>query len=106
MTELEDLQAIKAELATTLARLERLIGDMGSAGDETADVASLERTRAIEWVLERHGQPMRPIEIWSELQALGRNDPKMEVQVTTYDLWKRERIEKVSRGLYRALTRT
>ena len=44
---------------------------------------------------------MRPVEIWADLQTSGRrSDPKMEVQVTTYDLWKRGRIDKVGRGLY------
>ncbi len=46
---------------------------------------------------------MRPVEIWAELRRLGReNDPKMEVQVTTYDLWRRGRIAKDGRGQYRA----
>ena len=43
---------------------------------------------------------MRPVQIWAELQKLGREDPKMEVQVTTYDLWQRGRIDRVGRGLY------
>jgi hypothetical protein len=63
----------------------------------------MDRTKAIEAVLARNGTPMRPIEIWAELRRVGRDDdPKMEVQVTTYDLWKRGRIEKVSRGQYKS----
>jgi len=62
---------------------------------------TLDRTVAIETVLRRRGVAMRPVEIWADLQTSGRrSDPKMEVQVTTYDLWKRGRIDKVGRGLY------
>lgn len=66
----------------------------------------LPRTKAIEWVLQRRTEPMRPVESWAELQAFGRADPKMEIQVTTYDLWERQRIGKVSRGLDVADPRT
>lgn len=44
---------------------------------------------------------MRPVEIWAELQRRGRkDDSKMEVQVTTFDLWQRDRIGKIGRGQY------
>lgn len=62
----------------------------------------LPRTRAIEAVLVSSGRALRPVEIWAALQEAGREDPKMEVQVTTFDLWKRGRIGKVGRGLYTA----
>lgn len=42
---------------------------------------------------------MRPVGIWAELKRLGRDDPKMAAQVTTY-LWKCGRIGEVSRGQY------
>jgi len=45
---------------------------------------------------------MRPIEIWARLREAGRDDPKMEVQVTTFDLWQRDRIAKVARGQYKS----
>jgi hypothetical protein len=64
------------------------------------DITKLERAKAIEWVLEQSGDAMRPVEIWAELHRLGRDDPKMEVQVTTFDLWQRRRIGKVGRGQY------
>jgi hypothetical protein len=66
-------------------------------------VTALPRTKAIEWILEHRGEPMRPVQIWSALRELGRDDPKTEIQVTTYDLWQRGRIGKVDRGLYRAV---
>jgi hypothetical protein len=60
----------------------------------------LARTEAIEAVLDASGVPMSPVGIWADLRAARRDDPKMEVQVTTYDLWRRGRIDKVGRGLY------
>jgi hypothetical protein len=37
-------------------------------------------------VLGKSDDAMRPVEIWAELRTLGRDDPKMEIQVTTFDL--------------------
>lgn len=71
--------------------------------DDATDITGLERTNAIEWVLNNANGAMRPIEIWAELTRLGRNDPKMEVQVTTFDPWERKRIGKLGRGQYIAL---
>lgn len=98
-----ELQSIRDDLAAVLGRVDALIADLGPAAGKRDGqaVAALPRTRAIEWVLARRGQGMRPVEIWAELRALGRDDPKMEVQVTTYDLWQRGRIEKLERGVYR-----
>jgi len=62
------------------------------------------RTVAIERVLRAHDGPVRPIEIWSALRCAGRNDPKMEVQVTTFDLWERGRIGKVGQRSVRRRT--
>jgi hypothetical protein len=55
----------------------------------------MHRTNAIEAVLAHNGGVMRPVQIWAELRRLGRGDPQMEVQVATFDLWKRGRIDKV-----------
>lgn len=87
-----------------LGRVDALIADLEppTATREGQDLLALPRTRAIEWVLARRGEGMRPVEIWAELRNLGRDDPKMEVQVTTYDLWQRGRIERLDRGVYRA----
>jgi hypothetical protein len=68
--------------------------------DSPVDITRLERTKAIEWVLENNDGAMRPVEIWAEFIRLGRNDPKIEVQVTTFDLWQRDRIGKLGRGQY------
>jgi len=108
MTGVEELQEVRIELLAALERVERLL-ERASAptyadNDQSVDIAALPRTKAIEWVLRHRGQPMRPVEIWSALQDLGRTDPKMEIQVTTYDLWQRDRIDKVGRGLYRAFS--
>lgn len=100
----EDLLALRSDLAAALDRVDRLL----SAGavtpaDDGVDLLRLDRTVAIETVLKRRGVAMRPVEIWADLQAAGRkSDPKMEVQVTTYDLWKRGRIDKIGRGQYKA----
>ncbi len=107
---IDDLQAIKVDLTTALSRVDALILSMRQEqADERSsniDVTQLPRTRAIEWALTQQDGPLRPVEIWAALRAAGRNDPKMEVQVTTYDLWQRGRIDKVDRGLYRAAART
>jgi hypothetical protein len=98
----QELKAIRSELANALERLDRLIKRVEQPMMEaTSDhVKAMDRTKAIEWTLQSKEAPMRPVEIWAELQRHGRNDPKMEVQVTTYDLWQRGRIGKLQRGLY------
>ena len=102
MTLTDDLLAIRTDLAAALNRVDRLLGQHPEPdAEDGADMLHLDRTVAIETVLRRRGAPMRPVEIWADLRATGRsNDPKMEVQVTTYDLWKRGRIDKVGRGQY------
>jgi hypothetical protein len=65
-----------------------------------AGVVAMPRTAAIEWVLAQRGGVMRPVDIWAELQRLGRNDPKGDVRTTVYDLWRLGRVGKTSRGLY------
>jgi hypothetical protein len=103
MAVMEDLRVLRSELMATLARVERMIERLSPPTPAvSADVTALPRTRAIEWILDQEGTVMRPIEIWSALQHVGRSDPKMEIQVTTYDLWERGRIERVGRGLYRS----
>lgn len=102
MTQTDELLALRGHLTAALERVERLLGQPSSGShDDGIDMLSLDRTVAIETVLRRRGTAMRPVEIWADLQTSGRrSDPKMEVQVTTYDLWKRGRIDKVGRGLY------
>src|SRR5258708_3019823 len=105
MTLSDDLQAVRTELKTVLGRVERLIATTNQASDESTniDLASITyRTEAIERVLDDTGKVMRPVEIWKALTAAGRNDPKMEIQVTTYDLWQRGRIDRIGRGQYKA----
>jgi hypothetical protein len=87
--------------------VDALIADLEPPADhrDGQEVVALPRTRAIEWVLSRRGEGMRPVQIWAELRALGRDDPKMEVQVTTYDLWQRGRIERLDRGVYRLVAK-
>lgn len=101
MTAVADLRAIRSDL---LAALERVDGLIRAADDRVPGpppaVIDLPRTKAIEWVLARSDEAMRPVEIWAELRALGRDDPKMEIQVTTFDLWQRGRIGKIGRGQY------
>ena len=100
------LKGLRADAQALVDKLDDLLANLSpSPPSATADhVKSLYRTKAIEWVLRDHGGvSMRPIEIWAELQRLGRNDPKMEVQVTTFDLWERGRIGKSGRGQYHAL---
>lgn len=99
----DELRTLRAELSGTLDRLDRLIQKHNSG--EPPDVAAagfhdLPRTLAIEAVLGQSDHALRPIEIWEALRDAGRNDPKMEVQVTTFDLWQRGRIGKIGRGLY------
>jgi hypothetical protein len=103
MTILADLKSVRSDLVSTLTRIDSLIAGM-SGRDVQSDrsVVTMDRTKAIEAVLSRNGGVMRPVEIWAELRRLGRDDPKMEVQVTTFDLWRRGRIGKVGRGQYRA----
>lgn len=104
--EVAELQAVRSELVSALARLDQIIDGVSQdpKSSDAEHVRGLPRTRAIEWVLSRReGQDMRPVEIWHELQLLGRTDPKMEIQVTTFDLWERGRIGKSGRGQYHAL---
>ena len=95
-----ELQGIRSGLLALLDRVDNLIVAASPAPASEFDITGIERTKAIEWVLGSHEGAMRPVEIWAELIRLGRNDPKMEVQVTTFDLWQRGRIGKVSRGQY------
>ncbi len=97
----EELTTIRSQLAAALMTVDRLLeGQTPRPPGDSEHVQSLPRTQAIEWTLRRRGEAMRPVEIWAELQKYGRNDPKMEIQVTTYDLWERRRIGKVGRGQY------
>lgn len=101
--ETDELHALRADLEDALSRVDRLLAC--ARADEPSEVSvpaltTMARTVAIETVLSRTDQPMRPIEVWQALRDAGRDDPKMEVQVTTFDLWQRGRIGKVSRGLY------
>ena len=106
MTVLDELQTIRIDIKAALTRVDDLLASMRQehpgASSPSVDVTALPRTRAVEWALAQQGGPLRPVENWAVLRAAGRDDPKMEVQVTTYDLWQRGRIEKVERGLYRA----
>jgi hypothetical protein len=101
MTAAAELRAIRTAL---VAALERVDGLLGAAEDEAPAtrlaVIDLPRTKAVEWVLGNSDGAMRPVEIWAELRTLGRDDPKMEIQVTTFDLWQRGRIGKLGRGQY------
>jgi len=101
---LEDLRCVRSDLLSTLERIDDMIASLAQAeAPPSLDVIGMERTKAIEAVLAHNGGVMRPVEIWAELRRLGReNDPKMEVQVTTFDLWQRGRIAKVGRGQYKA----
>lgn len=74
--------------------------ERSAKGTAPLALADLPRTEAIEAVLQAAGEALSPVGIWARLKAAGRNDPKMEVQVTTYDLWRRGRIDKVGRGRY------
>lgn len=80
--------------------------DPAQPGDRkqiSQDVVAMSRTRAVEWVLGNHDGPMRPVEIWTELRRLGRNDPEADVGVTAYDLSQRGLIKRVARGIYEGL---
>ena len=122
MAEIEELEEIRAFLKASLDRIDGLIAaslpeELWSKGFQVPNALDSEqyRTVAIERVLEANydlrvrGRPvgsMRPTEIRSVLESVGRPDPPMEVQVTTFDLAQRNRIEKVGRGLYRAKRRS
>lgn len=97
----DELESIRDQLVTALGRLNRLIAE--GARDEPSPehgALRLPRTEAIESVLDAARRPMGPVEVWEHLTDLGRVDPKMEVQVTTYDLWRRGRLVKLRRGIY------
>lgn len=97
----DDLLALRDALAAALHRANRLLQLANPQTAETArSIVDLPRTRAIEAILRHSGEAMRPVEIWAKLHEAGRDDPKMEVQVTTFDLWQRDRIAKLARGQY------
>lgn len=99
----DELQAIRSDLIALVSRFDRFIeATAKSKPGKRVVLTSLERTKAIEWVLQDSGRTMGPVQIWKVLQDAGRDDPKMQVQVTTNDLWHRGRIDRVSRGLYKA----
>ena len=103
MSSEEELQAIRSDLIALVGRFDRFIEATAKPRPgKRVVLTSLERTKAIEWVLQDSGQAMSPVQIWKVLQDAGRDDPKMQVQVTTNDLWHRGRIDRVSRGLYKA----
>ena len=75
-----------------------------SGREPNADLVAMPRTAAILFVLTSHTGPMRPIEVWTALRRLGReNDPKGDVSTTMFDLWKAGRIGKSARGQYYGL---
>ena len=93
-----ELESLLAQLKESQAIIEHLL-----AGPEVADarVVNLHRTEAIVWTLDHDRVPMSPTQIRRRMRELGRmNDPAMEVQTTTYDLWRQGRIAKISRGMY------
>lgn len=100
-----ELLRIRNQLSAAMEAVDRLLDEARPPAQvgKSDYVQSLERTKAIEWLLREAGEPMRPVRIWAGLRRYGRNDPKMEIQVTTYDLWRRGRIGKVDRGLYVSL---
>ena len=96
-----DFLAIRAQIVSILDQLDRLIWDsQGTPQGDTHGVKSLERTKAIEWVLRREWKPDAPRPDLGRASEAWQGRPKMEVQVTTYDLWQRGRIDRVGRGLY------
>lgn len=98
----DDLLAIRDALEGALRRANRLLQGAEPQGAPTPrPIVELPRTPAIEAVLRESGTAMRPVEIWAKLREAGRDDPKMEVQVTTFDLWQRDRIAKLARGQYK-----
>jgi hypothetical protein len=102
----DELQAIRSDLIALVGRFDRFIeATAKSKPGKRVGLTGLERTKAIERVLQDSGQAMSPVQIWRVLQDAGRDDPKMQVQVTTNDLWHRDRIGRVSRGLYTAKPR-
>ena len=104
MTSPDPLAAVRSDLTAALARIDDLLAGAQTESDASdSSLIDLPRTKAIEAVLSANGTAMRPVEIWKALQDAGRTDPKMEVQVTTFDLCKRGRIGKLGRGIYIAL---
>jgi hypothetical protein len=98
-----DLSDLRDTLEAALRQANRIVEGTGVQTTQAArPIADLPRTQAIEAVLRESGEAMRPIEIWARLREEGRDDPKMEVQVTTFDLWQRNRIAKVARGQYKS----
>jgi hypothetical protein len=99
----DDLLFLRDALEVALRRANRLLRAADAqAAQASSSIVELPRTQAIEAVLRESGQAMRPVEIWAKLHEAGRDDPKMEVQVTTFDLWQRGRIAKLARGQYKS----
>jgi hypothetical protein len=99
----DDLLALRDALEAVLRRANRLLkGAEAQTAQTTRPILELPRTQAIEAILRESGEAMRPVEIWARLREAGRDDPKMEVQVTTFDLWQRDRIAKLARGQYKS----
>jgi hypothetical protein len=99
----DDLRTVRTDLMTALGRIERLIeASTEPKAAKLVNLLTMERTKAIEWVLRDNGGIMRPVEIWGVLQAAGRHDDKMSIQVATNGLSHRSRIVNVGRGEYRA----
>jgi hypothetical protein len=101
MNSASTLRSIRTGLLRVLKELDGLIETIEPPqSDEPDQFPDMPRTRAIEYVLAQHGRPMKPIEIWGELQRLGRDDPKSDVSITAYDLAERGRISRLGHGLY------
>ncbi len=91
-----ELIGIRAELVGVLGRLDKLLAPTPAAEDLT----SLQRTKAIEWVLDHSDRPLTPVEIWQAFQDGGRSDRKDLVQVATNNLAHRGRIKQLGDGRY------
>lgn len=92
------LLGIRAELVGVLGWRDKLLAPTSAAEDLTA----LQRTKAIEWVLDHSDRPLTPVEIWHSFQDGGQSDRKDFVQVSTNSLAHRGRIEQLGDGRYRS----
>lgn len=77
--------------------------DAGLETPEGIDYVSMPLTRAIETWLAEHPGTHGPAEIHRALEAAGRSNKAMPVQVTTNRLWHEERMGRAGDSQYYAL---
>jgi hypothetical protein len=95
------LRQIRQRLMQLGGELDQVLDELEARSSGTAPARpALARTEAIVQVLDEAGRPLSLAEIRRALLEKGFRDEKDLTRVTTYQLWRRDRVVKIATGLY------